>query len=123
MNEIDIHNLAKWAKDYLAMQTSFEELVRRASIGDSIAKAALSILADSKGFTDAGYYTISLNRAKKSIQKGIEPPYRITHQSSEEIDGEPHFIEVVYEIDKDFQKTIISRTEKKFSTIEEEFLF
>lgn len=84
MNEQENRNLAKWARDYLAMQTPLNELIQMASIGDDIAKAALKILSSVEwGIINGKYCNISINRAATILSNGLHPPYCIKCKENE----------------------------------------
>ena len=113
-------NLAKWGRDYLAMNMDINEMISQAADGDEIAKAALKILS-SVGVGISGYYAASITRAIAAITDGIEPPYNIKSQRLDET-GKFLITETIA-IDKNFKKDVILLNKTQYQTVEEEFLF
>ena len=113
-------NLAKWGRDYLAMNIDINEMISQAADGDEIAKAALKILS-SVGIGISGYYSTSISRAISSIADGIEPPYSI---KSQRLDTTGKFlISETITVNEQFSKGVVLLNVEPYQTIEEEFLF
>ena len=107
-----IDNLARWSRDYLLTSPSLDEMIQMASVGDSIAQAALCILSKNDGsIVNDKYCSISQQRARNAIITGIAPPYKLTVVRRGLFDGCQEMREetTVMEIDGEYSKYIVSQ--------------